>query len=43
MSVKQRDLVRYLEESGFYLLREGGNPAIYTNDHFLTDTTKDEK
>jgi mRNA interferase HicA len=32
MSVKRRDLIRYLEESGFYLLREGGNHAIYTND-----------
>ena len=25
MSVKRRDLVRYLEENSFYLLREGGN------------------
>jgi predicted RNA binding protein YcfA (HicA-like mRNA interferase family) len=32
MSVKRRDLIRYLEENGFYLLREGGNHAIYTND-----------
>ena len=31
MSVKRRDLVRYLEENGFYLLREGGNHTIYTN------------
>ena len=31
MSVKRRDLIRYLEEHGFYLLREGGNHAIYTN------------
>ncbi|MBN2397546.1 MAG: type II toxin-antitoxin system HicA family toxin [Deltaproteobacteria bacterium] len=31
MSVKRRDLVRYLEGNGFYLLREGGNHAIYTN------------
>lgn len=31
MSVKRRDLVRYLEENGFYLLREGGRHAIYTN------------
>ena len=28
MSVKRRDLIRYLEENGFYLLREGGNHAI---------------
>jgi len=31
MSVKRRDLVRYLEEHGFYLLREGANHSIYTN------------
>jgi mRNA interferase HicA len=31
MSVKRRDLVRYLEENSFYLLREGGNHSIYTN------------
>jgi len=32
MSVKRRDLVRYLEENSFYLLREGGNHSIYTFD-----------
>lgn len=32
MSVKRRDLVRYLEESGFILLREGKNHSIYSND-----------
>lgn len=31
MSVKRRDLIRYLENNGFYLLREGGHHAIYTN------------
>jgi len=31
MSVKRRDLVRYLEQQGFYLLREGANHAIYTD------------
>jgi mRNA interferase HicA len=31
MSVKRRDLVQYLEENGFRLLREGANHAIYTN------------
>jgi len=31
MSVKRRDLVQYLEASGFYLLREGANHSIYTN------------
>ena len=31
MSVKRRDLVKYMEQHGFYLLREGGNHSIYTN------------
>jgi mRNA interferase HicA len=31
MSVKRRDLIKYFEESGFYLLREGGKHSIYTN------------
>ncbi len=31
MSVKRRELVRYLETNGFYLLREGGKHSIYTN------------
>jgi predicted RNA binding protein YcfA (HicA-like mRNA interferase family) len=31
MSVKRRDLIKYFEENGFYLLREGGNHSIYTN------------
>ena len=31
MSVKRSDLVKYLEANGFYLLREGGNHSIYTN------------
>ena len=32
MSVKRRDLIRYLQEDGFRLLREGGSHPIYTND-----------
>ena len=32
MSVKRRDLIHYLEENCFYLLREGSNHTIYTND-----------
>ena len=32
MSVKRKDLIKYLENNGFYLLREGGNHSIYTND-----------
>jgi predicted RNA binding protein YcfA (HicA-like mRNA interferase family) len=31
MPVKRRDLIRYLTESGFHLLREGGNHSIYAN------------
>ena len=32
MSIKRRDLVKYLEENGYRLLREGANHSIYTND-----------
>ncbi|MDP2920695.1 MAG: type II toxin-antitoxin system HicA family toxin [Dehalococcoidia bacterium] len=31
MSVKRRDLVKYFEENGFNLLREGGKHSIYSN------------
>jgi len=31
MSVKRRDLIQYLKAHGFYLLREGANHSIYTN------------
>jgi predicted RNA binding protein YcfA (HicA-like mRNA interferase family) len=31
MSVKRRDLIKYFEENGYYLLREGGKHSIYTN------------
>ncbi len=31
MSVNRKDLIKYLEENGYYLLREGGNHSIYTN------------
>ena len=30
MSVKRRELVKYLEENGFSLLREGKKHSIYT-------------
>jgi predicted RNA binding protein YcfA (HicA-like mRNA interferase family) len=30
MSVKRRDLVKYLEQNGFSLLREGKKHSIYT-------------
>jgi mRNA interferase HicA len=32
VSVKRKELIKYLEENGFYLLREGGNHSIYTNE-----------
>lgn len=32
MSVQRRNLITYLEENGFYLLREGKRHSIYTND-----------
>ncbi len=32
MSVKRSDLIKYLRQNGFYLLREGGKHSIYTND-----------
>ena len=32
MSVKRRALIKYFEEKGFYLLREGKKHSIYTND-----------
>ena len=32
MSGKRRDLIKYLEKNGFYLLREGGKHSIYTDD-----------
>jgi len=31
MSVRRRDLIRYLETNGFRLLREGANHSIYTD------------
>lgn len=31
MAVKRRDLIKYLEENGFYLLRQGSKHSIYTN------------
>ena len=31
MSVKRQELIKYFEENGFYLLREGGKHSIYTN------------
>ena len=32
MSVKRQDIIKHFESNGFYLLREGGNHSIYSND-----------
>lgn len=32
MAVQRRDLVKYFEQNGFYLLREGKKHSIYTNE-----------
>ena len=34
MPVKRRDLVKHLEENGFYLLREGGKIGPFTPKEF---------
>jgi mRNA interferase HicA len=31
LSVKRRELVKYLEANGFYLVREGSKHSIYTD------------
>ena len=31
MSVNRRDLVRHLEQYGFFLQRDGGNHSLYSN------------
>jgi len=31
MSVKRKELVQYLKQNGFDLIREGGNHSIYGN------------
>ncbi|MBL8794318.1 MAG: type II toxin-antitoxin system HicA family toxin [Planctomycetia bacterium] len=31
MSVKRRDLIKYLQEHGFSLLREGAKHSVYSN------------
>jgi mRNA interferase HicA len=43
MSVKRRDLVRYMEQHGFRLLREGGNHAIYTNGTKIIPVKRDRQ
>ena len=32
MSIKRKDVIKYFEENGFYLLREGRRHTIFTND-----------
>lgn len=31
MSVKRRDLIKYFEDNGFFLLRQGKKHSIYSN------------
>jgi predicted RNA binding protein YcfA (HicA-like mRNA interferase family) len=31
VSVKRRDLIRYLKKNSFFMLREGGNHTIFTD------------
>lgn len=31
MSVSRKDLIRYLEQNGYFCKREGGNHSIYSN------------
>ena len=41
MSVKRAELVRYLEQHGFQLLREGGNHSIYSNGDRMVPVKRD--
>ena len=43
MSVKRRDLIRYLERSGFLFQREGGNHTLYRNEQGITVAVKRHK
>jgi predicted RNA binding protein YcfA (HicA-like mRNA interferase family) len=43
VSVKRRDLIKYLEARGFYLLREGSKPSIYTNGAKLIPVKRQRK
>jgi hypothetical protein len=45
MAVKRRDLIKYFEENGYYLLREGKKHSIYTaqqirKEKTMSDTNK---
>ena len=31
MSIKRKQLIHYLKQNNFYLVREGGNHSIYSN------------
>lgn len=35
MSVKRKQLIKYLEKNNYHLLREGGNHSIYTNGRII--------
>ena len=43
MSVKRRDLIRYLEKGGFLFQREGGKHTIYTNGSGISVAVKRHK
>ena len=43
MSVKRRDIIKYLEKNGFFFLREGGKHAIYVNGKGLVVPVKRHK
>jgi len=32
MTIKRHELIKHLQDNGFYLLREGKKHSIYTND-----------
>lgn len=43
MSVKRRDIIKYLESNGFFFLREGGSHTIYANGKGLIVPVKRHK
>ena len=43
MSVKRRDIIRYLERSGFLFQREGGKHTLYKNEQGITVAVKCNK
>ncbi len=43
MSVKRRDIIRYIEKGGFFFQREGGKHTIYTNGKGVSVAVKRHK